>query len=100
MIYKNTLVCNHSIEINFVTDIDLNVSLSHVSLISVLLNELKYTFKRFSANNNFHPQVVFPYQSFYFLPATIFDDAESLDSKDSGFNTVDVKSNTSIKVNA
>lgn len=97
MVYESIVICNHSIEVNFVSDIDFNLCLSHFELLTILLQEMKSVYKVFGSKEYIHPQVVFPYESFYFLPATVFDETASIDTKDSGIDA-EVKSNTSLRV--
>lgn len=41
MVYKtSTLVCGHSIEVNLISDVQLDLSLSQIKLMSALTNEL------------------------------------------------------------
>lgn len=97
MVYNTMIVCNHSVEINFVSDIDLNLCLSHFDLLSILMKEIKQLHTIFGSKEYEHPKVIFPYESFYFLPAVVFDETASVDTKDSGFDA-EVKSSTSLKV--
>lgn len=102
MIYKdNTLICGNSIEINFVTDIKINLSLSQIKLFSVLLAEFSLLIEPFVIKEHLlcRSKIKFPYSEY--LPAKHFDENISMYSneivRDSGIDTSDIKSVLSLK---
>lgn len=92
--FKRTLVCNHSIEINFVSDINLNVSLSHINFITILMEDISDVIAVTKFYEDLHPKVIFPYETCMFLPVVVFDENDSLDS---GYDN-DNRSSISLKV--
>lgn len=61
MVYKtSTLVCGHSIEVNLISDVQLDLSLSQIKLMSALTNEL---FAMFESDHSLPRQlrITFPY---------------------------------------
>lgn len=92
MIYKmSTLVCGHSIEVNCVSDVEVNLSLSQIQLVSALLIEFLYIFEPFLLEEIVikRPKITFPYPKFD--PSTLDmeeDEIEVLDfALDSGIET-------------
>lgn len=92
---KDIVVCGHSIEVNFVTNIDVRQSLDQIQLASALVSEFLRIFEPFYTNMTIRkrPKVFLPYQ------LTITDVKEySADTTfaelalDSGFETADFKS--------
>lgn len=64
MVYKtNTLVCGHSVEINVISDIQLDLSINQIKLISVLTNELFTIFEPPLSGDLLikRPKILFPY---------------------------------------
>lgn len=96
---KDTIVCGNSIEVNFVSDIEIYLALSQIQLASVLLMELLTLFEPFFMDEGIHkrPKIVFPYpqldrSSFesLFQEESIISSSEFI--VDSGIETADIKS--------
>lgn len=98
MVYKNDVVCGHSVEVNIVSDIQFNVALSQIKLAAALLKELNFAFV--TSEDDSRPEVILPY-SFMKLPYELSNEDISnespLDARDSGFETSDIRSNVSFK---
>lgn len=92
---KDVVVCGHSMEVNFVTNIDVSQSLDQIQLASALFSEFLLIFEPFYTDITIRkrPKIVVPY------PLTITDVKESSvdttfaePAPDSGFETADFKS--------
>ncbi|XP_017781523.1 PREDICTED: vacuolar protein sorting-associated protein 13B [Nicrophorus vespilloides] len=97
MIYKRDVICGHSMEINFTSDIMLTISLSQIKLLDALINEASYAVELTNSNKctKKRPKVFFPY-------IQLEKSEEVLEThdymRDSGIETSDIRStNYSIK---
>ncbi|XP_072392830.1 intermembrane lipid transfer protein VPS13B [Diabrotica undecimpunctata] len=94
MIYKETtLVCGHSIEINFVSDIIINLSLHQIKLISALLNEFQASMEPLIIDKHFvRMKLTLPYTRSY--DETFYEEEIEANDvcRDSGIDTLDNKS--------
>ncbi|CAG9819390.1 unnamed protein product [Phaedon cochleariae] len=101
MVYKEaTVVCGHSIEVNFVTDIFVNLSLHQIRLVSALLGEFLLLVEPFILDEGLmkRPKIKFPYSRFDTTPLEI-DETETMEIlRDSGIETSDMRSLLSSKV--
>lgn len=120
MIYDNTtIICGHSIEINCVSDINLNLSLNQIQLVSALIVEYRQLFNLSSDddddNDNINQQTTkkairFPYKRFEQQSSNIktdshllfdeFNEVNELNNdifKDSGIDTSEIQSLLSSK---
>lgn len=98
MVYKDTtIICGHSLEVNFVTDIFINLSLQQIKLLSVLLNEFALLVQPFTMDEGLmkRPKLQFPY-SLKPLPYEIEEKIENVFNvdvlRDSGIDMSDMKS--------
>ncbi|XP_060527776.1 intermembrane lipid transfer protein VPS13B isoform X2 [Cylas formicarius] len=100
MMYKeNTVICGHSVEINFVSDVVVNLSLQQVKLFSALSGEFVVPILREDRALR-QSRIKFPYSRFDSRPdidkekeATVVEG-----QKDSGIETSDMKSMQSSKM--
>lgn len=100
---KDTVVCGHSMEINFITDIEFNLSLGQIKLASAILTEFLNMFQPFYEHISVQRKVVIasPYTK---MELNVYDsfiqddiDISSIElGVDSGFETSDFIS-TSIR---
>ncbi|KAJ8927596.1 hypothetical protein NQ314_019923, partial [Rhamnusium bicolor] len=99
MIYKDTtIICGHSMEVNFVSDIFVNLSLQQIKLLSALLSEFVLLVEPFIILEEGllkRPKIKFPYSNFKMIPYAI-DEEEGITGldilRDSGIETSDMKS--------
>lgn len=98
MIYKDTvIICGHSLEVNFVTDIFVNLSLQQIKLLSALLSEFVLLVEPFIVDEGLmkRPKLQFPY-SLKAAPYDIMEEIETVASidvlRDSGIDMSDMKS--------
>ncbi|XP_076265664.1 vacuolar protein sorting 13B isoform X3 [Rhynchophorus ferrugineus] len=104
MIYKdNTTICGHAVEVNFVSDISVNLSLHQIKILSAVLNEFVVLITPLILQDGMlkKPKINFPYtrvESFRLEKGSEKEVAviEGL-NKDSGIETSDVKSVQSLK---
>ncbi|KAG5888478.1 hypothetical protein JTB14_022106 [Gonioctena quinquepunctata] len=100
MVYKETtIVCGHSIEVNFVTDIFVNLSLQQIKLVSALYAEFLMLVEPLVPDNDLMkiPKVKFPYSRFEMTSE--LEEMEPIELlRDSGIETSDMKSLMSSKV--
>lgn len=94
MVYKKDLICGHSIEINLVSDIEMNISLSQIKLVSLLLDEFWMIFDSFDLSENERPRIIFPYEYNAFMKN---EQESTMDVLDSGIETSDFRSTFSNK---
>ncbi|KAF5303499.1 hypothetical protein FQA39_LY09962 [Lamprigera yunnana] len=101
MIYKNTLICGHSIEVNCESDVEVNLSLNQIKLISTLVFESMHILEPFLLDDLVkRPCVTSPYLK---LDSPTFDVMEEDNSAstelgaDSGFETSEFQSIFSLK---
>lgn len=94
MVYKKDLICGHSIELNLVSDIEMNISLSQINLVSLLLDEFWTIFDPFDLPENERPRIVFPYEHNTFIK---IEQDTTMDVPDSGIETSDFRSTFSNK---
>lgn len=96
---KDTIVCGNSIEVNFVSDIEIYLALSQIQLASVHFMEFLTLFEPFYLDQGIHkrPKIVFPYPKLdrpsyesLFQEESIISSAEIV--VDSGIETADIKS--------
>lgn len=91
---KDVVVCGHSVEVNFVTNIEVSQSLDQIQLASALFSEFLRIFEPFYTDMiiSMRPKIVLPYH------LIIPDVKESVDTTaidaapDSGFETADFRS--------
>ncbi|XP_074031826.1 vacuolar protein sorting 13B isoform X2 [Leptinotarsa decemlineata] len=99
MVYKEThVICGHSIEVNFITDIITNLSLHQMKLVSALYGEFVMLVEPPILDNGSlkRPSVKFPYSRFD-VPFEL-GEVEPLELlRDSGIETSDMKSLMSSK---
>ncbi|XP_056633940.1 intermembrane lipid transfer protein VPS13B isoform X1 [Diorhabda sublineata] len=94
MVYKDTtIICGHSLEINLVTDIMINLSLQQIKLLSALLSEFIALMEPLVVDENFvRPKLILPYSRS--RDTTIYE--EEIETcelfRDSGIETSDIKS--------
>ncbi|XP_065172744.1 intermembrane lipid transfer protein VPS13B-like, partial [Atheta coriaria] len=103
MIYKHDIICGHSIEVNFISDINFTVSLEQIKLIMSLSDEALGVLDVLLAQNdaNKPSKVIFPYS--IYQPEDECDLEVELDvTKDSGIETQasDLRSSFSLKTNS
>lgn len=102
IIHKYEVICGHSIEINFVSNIDFQLSLNQIKLVSALQAELESAFnhKMNNANKSKRPKLNLTYVNFappkYYREDTSVQDGVDV-YRDSGFETSDLKSNISMR---
>ncbi|KAI4462018.1 vacuolar protein sorting-associated protein 13b [Holotrichia oblita] len=102
IIHKNEVICGHSVEINFVSNIDLQVSLNQIKLVSALQEELNAAFDIImsDANMSKRPKLNLSYITIGGVKQDI-DDVSTQDGvdifRDSGFETSDLRSSISLK---
>lgn len=102
MVYKgSTLVCGHSVEINCVTDININVSLGQIKLASALCCEAFNLFKPFLMDNvvTKRPKITIPYPKFDMGEFEVEEFEEEICelNRDSGIDTSEFLSILSVK---
>lgn len=61
MVFKSDVICGHSFEVNFLSDIQMTVSLSQMKLASSLTKECNSLFDLPIPVTSSKPEVVFPY---------------------------------------
>ncbi|CAH2007814.1 unnamed protein product [Acanthoscelides obtectus] len=95
ILYKsNTLVCGHSVEINFVSDIVVNLSLNQIKLVSAILSEFASLVEPLLLDDSAlaRPKIIFPYSRFEpSVDNTVKWDPQEI-IRDSGIDTSDIKS--------
>lgn len=102
MIHKNEVICGHSVEINFVSNIDLQVSLNQIKLVSALQEELNAVFDIILSETNIskRPKLHLSYINISGSKHYV-DDVSTQDGvdafRDSGFETSDLRSTISFK---
>lgn len=98
MVYKEmTVICGHSIEINFVSDIIINLSLQQIRLLSCLLMELEALVEPLQLDDELRPKITLPYSKSEDINYEIDENEINDICKDSGIDTSDVKSIISSK---
>jgi len=101
MIYKCDIVCGHSIEINFVSNVQVNLSLQQMTLVSDFYTNLQADLKivRNNLQNMRKFKTNFPYKHLIKKEQKSTDGYQNIVDahKDSGFETCDLRSNISFK---
>nr|CAH7751442.1 unnamed protein product [Callosobruchus chinensis] len=104
MLYKSSVVvCGHSVEINFVSDIIVNLSLNQIRLVSAILSEFVSLVEPLLLDDTAitRPKIIFPYSRFEpsldeideWEAVTVAAGAAASDIvRDSGIDTSDIKS--------
>lgn len=91
---KDIVVCGHSVEVNFVTNIEISQSLDQIQLASALVSEFLRIFEPFFSDMiiSKRPKITFPYQ--IINPDISESDTVGVDAtaQDSGFETADFRS--------
>ncbi|XP_050295994.1 intermembrane lipid transfer protein VPS13B [Anthonomus grandis grandis] len=104
MVYKdNTTICGHATEVNLVSDIFVYLSLQQIKLVSTIFTEFVLLITPLIVEDGIYkkPTIRFPYSRFESAPSDKLSEKELVvvrASKDSGFETSDVKSVQSSKV--
>nr|CAI5821779.1 unnamed protein product [Callosobruchus analis] len=99
MLYKSSVVvCGHSVEINFVSDIIVNLSLNQIKLVSAILSEFLSLVEPLLLDDSAitRPKIIFPYSRF----EPSLDEIDEWEAvvgaadlvRDSGIDTSDIKS--------
>lgn len=97
MVYKKDIVvCGHSVEINFVTDIEVNVSISQIRLASALFAEFMYLLEPFDIEQGLQetPKLFQPYRKFNYSETNFLEEHELEVVQDSGFETSEIRSSS------
>lgn len=102
MIHKNDVICGHSIEVNFVSNIDVQLSISQLKLAVAVQEELNSLLEVIMSDIgiNKRPKIDFSYIetdiSNYHKEDSHTQDAVDV-FRDSGFETSDLRSSVSLK---
>ncbi|XP_071057652.1 intermembrane lipid transfer protein VPS13B isoform X2 [Onthophagus taurus] len=99
MIYKNEVICGHSIEINFVSNIETLISLNQIKFFLALENEVNGVYDLCVGNaESKRPKVFLPYSCFNKIIDTPSTEIQQIDlGKDSGIETREFRSIASFK---
>lgn len=96
---KDTVVCGHSVEVNLVSDIDINLCLSQIQLASAIMQECLYLLEPFYTDIGItrRPKISLPYVVYEStsLETLLQEDIETIAVDvvpDSGIELSDVKS--------